>query len=147
MKLSTSLQKFAPQRKAVAAVFALSGEATSSCGASLAAMLLLAVATLGQQQTAPSKQATPSSTTQTQPPAQQPAPLFGGQIGTKSSKSTKESATLGFNGIDPSGKVDKRMLGVTPAAKDVAQVANMDSTHPTRAELTAFVKQGGLKSK
>jgi hypothetical protein len=73
--------------------------------------------------------------------------LFGGQIGTKSSKSTKESATLGFNGIDPSGKVDKRMLGATPGAKEIAQVRNMDSMHPTRTELTAFLKQGGLKSK
>jgi len=111
---------------------------------SLAAMLLLAIGCLGQQ-TTQSKQATPSNTKQA--PTQDPAPPFGGQIGTKSSKSAKESATLGFNGIDPSGRVDKRMLGVTPGAKEVAQVRNMDSAHPTRAELTAFVKQGGLKSK
>ena len=77
----------------------------------------------------------------------QPAPLFGGQIGTRSSQKTKESATLGFNGIDPSGKVEKRMLGASPAAKDLAQVQNMDSAHPSRTELTAFLKQGGLKSK
>jgi hypothetical protein len=112
----------------------------------LFAVLLLSTVGLGQQ-TTQSKQATQSSTKQSQPPPQDPAPLFGGQIGTKSSKSTKESATLGFNGIDPSGKVDKKMLGVTPGAKDVAQVRNMDSAHPTRAELTSFVKQGGLKSK
>ena len=46
----------------------------------------------------------------------QPAPLFGGQIGTKSSTNTKESATLGFNGVDPSGKVEKKMLGANPSA-------------------------------
>ncbi len=77
----------------------------------------------------------------------QPAPLFGGQIGTKSSQNTKESATLGFNGVDPSGKVEKKMLGANPSAKDVEAVNNMDSAHPSRTELTAFVKQGGLKSK
>ena len=77
----------------------------------------------------------------------QPAPLFGGQIGTKSSTNTKESATLGFNGVDPSGKVEKKMLGANPSAKDVEAVNNMDSAHPSRTEQTAFVKQGGLKSK
>ncbi len=29
------------------------------------------------------------------------------------------------------GQVDKRMLGATPGAKDIAQVRNMDSVHPT----------------
>ena len=77
----------------------------------------------------------------------QPAPLFGGQIGTKSSTNTKESATLGFNGVDPSGKVEKKMLGANPTAKDAEAVNNMDAAHPSRTELTAFVKQGGLKSK
>ena len=77
----------------------------------------------------------------------QPAPLFGGQIGTTKSTNTKESATLGFNGVDPSGKVEKKMLGANPSAKDVEAVNNMDAAHPSRAELTAFVKQGGLKSK
>jgi hypothetical protein len=77
----------------------------------------------------------------------QPAPLFGGQIGTKSSQTTKENAGLGFNGVDPSGKVEKKMLGANPSAKDVEAVNNMDSAHPSRTELSAFVKQGGLKSK
>lgn len=77
----------------------------------------------------------------------QPAPLFGGQIGTKSSTNTKESATLGFNGVDPSGKVEKKMLGANPTAKDVEAVNNMDAAHPSRTEQAAFVKQGGLKSK
>src|SRR5277367_6178222 len=107
---------------------------------------LTALAVLVPQAT-PQQQ--PAQTTQgkQQPPPPDPAPLFGGQVGTRSSKSTKESATLGFNGIDPSGKVEKRMLGASPSAKDVAQVRNMDAVHPTRAELVAFLKQGGLKSK
>jgi hypothetical protein len=113
----------------------------------LAAVLVWAVVAGGQQQSTQTKQGTQSNTKQVQPPQQDPAPLFGGQIGVRSSKSTKESATLGFNGIDPSGKVDKKMLGATPGAKDIAQVRNMDTVHPSRTELTAFLKQGGLKSK
>jgi hypothetical protein len=39
------------------------------------------------------------------------------------------------------------MLGTTPGAKDAAQVRDMDAARPTKAELAAFLKQGGLKSK
>ena len=31
----------------------------------------------------------------------EPAPLFGGKMGIKSSSGAKETASLGFNGIDP----------------------------------------------
>src|SRR5437588_12174896 len=39
------------------------------------------------------------------PPGDKPTPLFGGTIGLKSSRQTKDSATLGFNGVDPNGQV------------------------------------------
>jgi len=108
----------------------------------LTALVVLAPDAAPQQQPA-------QTTTQgkQQPPPPDPAPLFGGQIGTRSSQSKKESATLGFNGIDPSGKVEKKMLGASPKAKDVEQVRNMDAMRPSRADLVAFLKQGGLKSK
>ena len=77
----------------------------------------------------------------------EPAPLFGGQIGTRSSKTTKESATLGFNGIDPSGKVDKKMLAASPTALDAAKVRNMDTSRPARTEVAAFLREGGLRTK
>jgi hypothetical protein len=112
----------------------------------LAALAVLAPKAHPQQQ--PSQTTTQDKQGKQQPaPAPAPAPLFGGQIGTRSSQSTKESATLGFNGIDPSGKVEKKMLGANPGPKDAEQVRNLDSLHPTRAELVAFLKQGGLKSK
>ena len=65
----------------------------------------------------------------------------------RSSQNTKESATLGFNGIDPSGKVDKKMLAATPKAGDTEKVRNMDATRPTPVEVVAFAKEGGLKTK
>ena len=77
----------------------------------------------------------------------EPAPLFGGQIGVRSSQKTKESATLGFNGIDPSGKVDKRMLAASPGAKDAAKIRNLDTSRPTRTELAVFLKEGELKAR
>src|ERR1700676_3528402 len=84
-----------------------------------------------------------SSQQQKEPPPKkdEPAPLFGGKLGTRSSQKNKESATLGFNGIDPSGKVDQQMLAASPGATDAAKVKNMDSSRPTRTELAAFVKE------
>jgi len=76
-----------------------------------------------------------------------PAPLFGGQLGIKSSQKTKESATLGFNGIDPSGKVNQQMLAAAPTNTDQAKVKNLSSQRPTPAELLAFLQEGGLKQK
>src|SRR5512146_1211838 len=76
----------------------------------------------------------------------QPAPLFGGKLGIRSSQNTKESATLGFNGIDPSGKVDEKMLATTPTAADQAKVKKMSEQVPSGPELAAFLKEGGLNA-
>lgn len=93
---------------------------------------------LGQQASQPKKEA---------PPAQksEPAPLFGGQLGIRSSQKTKESATLGFNGIDPSGRVDKAMMAATPSDKDRETVANLDKSRPPDSDVEEFIQQGGLK--
>src|SRR5579859_1338453 len=37
---------------------------------------------------------------------QQPKPLFGGKLGLKSSEQSSNSATLGFNGVTPTGEVE-----------------------------------------
>ena len=64
-----------------------------------------------------------------------------------SSKTTKESTTLGFNGIDPSGKVDQKMLATTPGAKDQEQVKKMSDNLPTAADVKSFLQEGGLNAK
>jgi len=74
-------------------------------------------------------------------------PLFKNRIGFQSSKGTKESTTLAFNGVDPSGKVDREMLAKVPSAADVDKVKKMDSNRPSDADLKAFLKGGGLKEK
>jgi len=84
------------------------------------------------------------------PPAEQKqdsAPLFKSKLGYKSSKTTKESTTLGFNGIDPSGKVDQKMLSTSPGPKDQENVKHMSDSRPTAADLKSFLKEGGLNAK
>jgi len=79
--------------------------------------------------------------------AEEPAPLFKKKLGYKSSQGTKESATLSFNGIDPSGKVDAKMMATTPTATNVDKATKMAANRPSDAELQAFLKEGGLNSK
>jgi hypothetical protein len=84
------------------------------------------------------------------PPPQkkdEPAPLFGGKLGTRSSQKTKESATLGFNGIDPSGKVDQQMLSTSATSEHEAKVEKLAESAPKPAELDAFIKEGGLNKR
>jgi len=109
------------------------------CGAALAQ-------DSGQKKPDPGKQQ-PNSQATPPPKSSEPAPLFGGKLGTRSSQKTKESATLGFNGIDPSGKVDAQMLATSVGANDEAKVRNMANSAPTPAQLDSFIADGGLKKK
>jgi hypothetical protein len=84
------------------------------------------------------------------PPADQKedsSPLFKKKLGIKSSNTTKGSTTLGFNGIDPSGKVDQKMLSTSTQTADQEKVKNMSANRPTAADLKSFVQEGGLNSK
>jgi hypothetical protein len=94
-----------------------------------------------QQQSPPPQQDQNSSQQQSSPP------LFKNKLGYKSSSTSKESTTLGFNGIDPSGKVDQKMMATTPTGTDQQKVKQMSANQPTAADLKAFVQEGGLNSK
>src|SRR5215831_11088121 len=90
---------------------------------------------------------------QTPPPQQDQSqqqnsqPLFKGKLGYKSSSTSKGSTTLGFNGIDPSGKVDQKMLSTNPSSTDQEKVKAMSANAPKPSELQKFVREGGLNSK
>ena len=73
--------------------------------------------------------------------------LFQNRLGYKSSETSKESTTLGFNGIDPSGKVDKDMLAKVPGAAEQEKVKLMAQNRPNANDLRQFLRQGGLKEK
>lgn len=87
----------------------------------------------------------PTSTTSSQP-EKAPQPLFGGQVNLKSSRQSKDTATLGFNGLDPNGQVQKGFLAAAPTAVDVAKAQELTRTGVNQADLTAFMQEGGLNA-
>ena len=118
---------------------------TLFCWLTLFASALVA---FGQQQAKPTSDDDKSKKQQdSAAPSQDPKPLFGGKIPARSSQNTKESASLGFNGIDPSGKVGKQMLAANVKPGDAEKVRAMDAARPAPELVAAFVKEGGLKSK
>jgi len=103
--------------------------------------------------TKPAPATTTSSTSTTTEPKsteqkeEEPKPLFGGALDVKSSSDRKESATLGFKGIDPSGKVDKQMMATQVTAADEAKLKALAAAKPTPVQLAAFLKEGKLPAK
>ena len=79
------------------------------------------------------------------PPAgDKPTPLFGGTIGLKSSRQTKDSATLGFNGVDPNGQVQKSFLSASTTGFDTARAQQVAQIKVAPADLVQFIQDGGL---
>jgi hypothetical protein len=99
----------------------------------------LAAASLVFAQQATEKKPQSSSTETT------PKPLFGGKLNLKSSKTTKESAPMAFNGIDPNGKVDAAMMATTPSDEDKKKVDGLDKARPKGEQVAKFVADGGLE--
>lgn len=73
-----------------------------------------------------------------------PTPLFGGSIGLKSSRQTKDSATLGFNGVDPNGQVQKSFLNAAVTPADAMKAQQLAQTTVAPADLVQFLQDGGL---
>jgi len=76
--------------------------------------------------------------------AEKPAPLFGGSLNIKTSRQTKDTATLGFNGVDDNGQVQKTFLAATATGDDTAKVQKLATYAVSTAELDEFIQQGGL---
>jgi hypothetical protein len=87
---------------------------------------------------------------QQKPPEQQkqsePAPLFGGALNLKSSRQTKDTATLGFNGLGPNGEVDKKVMAEAAAPADESKAQQLMAYKVDPAEVDAFAQEGHLKS-
>ena len=79
-----------------------------------------------------------------QPSGDKPTPLFGGTIGLKSSYQTKDSATLGFNGVDPNGQVQKNVLTGSTTAFDTARAQQVAQIKVAPADLVQFIQDGAL---
>ena len=106
----------------------------------------------GNSQDAPANQNSQASTAPPNtPPANnpppsgdKPTPLFGGTIGLKSSRQTKDSATLGFNGVDPNGQVQKSMLTAAATPVDAMKAQQVAQIAVPPADLAQFLQDGGL---
>ncbi|MGH9509013.1 MAG: hypothetical protein ACRD2M_03680 [Terriglobales bacterium] len=73
-----------------------------------------------------------------------PAPLFGGKVGLKSSRQSKDQATLGFNGIGPNGQVEQGALNSATAANAIQKAAALSTYTVPASEVDAFIKEGNL---
>jgi hypothetical protein len=73
-----------------------------------------------------------------------PTPLFGGTIGLKTSRQTKDSATLGFNGVNPDGSVQKAMLAAAVTPVDAMKAQQIAQTTVAPTDLVQFLQDGGL---
>jgi hypothetical protein len=75
---------------------------------------------------------------------EKPTPLFGGSLNIKTSRQTKDTATLGFNGVDDNGQVQKNFLASTATGDDSAKLQKLAASAVTAGELDEFIQQGGL---
>lgn len=75
---------------------------------------------------------------------QQPAPLFQGNVGLKSSHQGKDSATLGFNGVGPNGEVEQSLLDASPTGTDQQKAYEMGNRTVGRDSLQQFILEGQL---
>ena len=75
-----------------------------------------------------------------------PKPLFQGNLGIKSSRQGKDSAALGFNGLDPEGHVTKEAIAKSPTKQDKFSAMSLVAYSPTQEELNKFMASGNLKA-
>lgn len=96
--------------------------------------------------TAPASTTPAASPTPTPPPptANKPKPLFGGSLNLKSSRQSKDATTLGFNGLDPNGQVEKSLLQANPTPQDTAEAQQLAAYQVNAARLDSFIKSGNL---
>jgi hypothetical protein len=75
-----------------------------------------------------------------------PKPIFQGNLGIKSSRQGKDSAALGFNGLDPEGHVTKEAMAKSPTKQDKFTAMSLVAYSPTQDELSKFMASGNLKA-
>lgn len=75
-----------------------------------------------------------------------PKPLFQGNLGIKSSRQGKDSAALGFNGLDPEGKIEKAALNAPVTKADTLNAMALVAYNPSPEEYAKFMSEGNLKA-
>ena len=72
-------------------------------------------------------------------------PLFADDSAT--AKQKKDTAAMGFSGLNPDGTVENAVLNSSPTAEDAAQAAALAGTHVAPGDLHQFLADGKLKAK
>jgi len=75
---------------------------------------------------------------------EEPAPLFEGKVGLKSSRQGKDSATLGFSGVGPNGEIEQKVLEATPTSADLQKANEMGGRKVAPDALQLFIVEGQL---
>jgi hypothetical protein len=104
-----------------------------------------------KKKTQPQQGQTDQQTDQKQQPADQPgdqqrrpAPILKGKVTLKSSKQTTDTASAGFNGVGPDGKVKEAMLAANPSEASRQKAARLSLAEVDLADVQTFAKDGKL---
>jgi len=108
-------------------------------GALLAAGLLLAQA--------PARQPLPEEKKQDKKEEKPRKRVFTGKISLRSSRQEKETASYGFKGVGPDGRMEQAALNAQPGEMDVIKVARLAINDARPEELAAFLAEGNLRTK
>lgn len=90
------------------------------------------------------KKQEPQKTDEQKKQEQEPAPLFEGKGGLKSSRQTKDSASLGFSGVGPNGEIEQKVLTATPTSTDLQKASEMGNRKVAPDALQLFILEGQL---
>lgn len=108
-------------------------------GALAAAALLLAHA--------PTQQPPPEEKKQEKKEEKPRKRVFTGKINLRSSRQEKETASYGFKGVGPDGRMEQAALNAQPGETDYIKVARLAINDARPEELAAFLAQGNLRTK
>jgi hypothetical protein len=75
-----------------------------------------------------------------------PKSVLTGPVAVKSQRTPRDSASAGYKGVDPDGKVDTAQLNTPPTGDDTNKVLQMSVYVVSQSELDAFIKEGKLKT-
>ena len=79
-----------------------------------------------------------------QPPPPAPKGVLTQKVTLRSSRQTKDTATAGFNGVGPDGKVKEALLNANPSSDARAKAARLTLLEADASEVQAFAKEGKL---
>lgn len=105
----------------------------------------------GQKKSQPAADQKPAPKAEEQKPAppkeEEPAPLFTGKMGLKTSRSSgTQQASGAFNGVGGDGRVDKSKLSSAVNSTDQQKAAQLAAYRVDPPEIDAFIRDGKLNA-